>query len=195
MRTLRHVSLAALMLLIATVPAMAQDDRVTFNAAVGSSFATIGTTFSTTAGLQLNLGERTALVGEFGMLPHAPFGDAADVAPAVDGMTAARVNAYHWNGNLKVRPVEFGRLESYLTGGMGPFTADAVLRDAPVVGVTRFEDRRRATDFATNVGAGVSYGLNDWIGLGADYRTFFIHRDDSTPRVNRFSVGVMFSLR
>ena len=193
MRTFRHMSLAVLMVLIGVMPAMAQDERLSFNAAVGPSFANMGTTLSTTAGLQLRLGDRTALVGEFGMLPHAPFREAAHLAPPVAGVTADRVNAYHWKGNLQVRPFEYGRLDSYGTGGVGTFSADAVLREE-TIGVTRFEDRRRATDFATNLGAGVSYRLNEWIGLGADYRTFFVHRDDSTPRVNRFSAGVTFSI-
>lgn len=27
--------------------------------------------------------------------------------------------------------------------------------------------------------------FNDWIEVGADYLTFFVHRRESTPRVNR----------
>jgi long-subunit fatty acid transport protein len=44
------------------------------------------------------------------------------------------------------------------------------------------------------VGAGVMYRLNDWMGVGADYRTFFVHRDHRTPRVNRFTMGVTFNV-
>jgi hypothetical protein len=54
-------------------------------------------------------------------------------------------------------------------------------------------DRRRATDLATNLGAGVNYQFNDRVGVGADYRTFFVHRDDTTPKVNRFTAGLTFS--
>ena len=51
------------------------------------------------------------------------------------------------------------------------------------------------TDFSTNVGAGMLYRLNDWLGVAADYRTFFVHRDTDTPAVNRFTAGLRFSLR
>jgi opacity protein-like surface antigen len=104
------------------------------------------------------------------------------------------VNAYHWNGNLKVRPFEMRRIEPYVIGGIGSFTSDTVINDS-MVGTTRFEDLRRTTNFATNVGAGVNYRLNDWVGVGADYRTFFVHRDESTPRVHRFTTGLTFSLK
>jgi hypothetical protein len=42
---------------------------------------------------------------------------------------------------------------------------------------------------------GVNYQITDWVGDGADYRTFFVHRDGSTPRVNRFTTGLTFSLK
>lgn len=200
MRTLR-TGLALLIALAFSVPVFAQDfthddDRVTFNAAVGPSFANVGTTFSTTAGLDIKLNDRAAIVGEFGLLPHAPFRDASEIAPAAPavGSDSPRVNAYHWNGNLKLRPFTVGKLDSYVTGGIGSFTADTVLNDQ-VIGTTRFEDHRRATDFATNLGAGVNYRLNDWVGIGADYRTFFVHRDETTPKVNRFTAGLTLSLK
>lgn len=63
------------------------------------------------------------------------------------------------------------------------------------LGPSRVDNRRRITDFATNVGAGVRYQLNDWIGVTADYRTFFIHRETDTLHVNRFTTGLTFSLR
>jgi hypothetical protein len=37
--------------------------------------------------------------------------------------------------------------------------------------------------------------VNDWVGVGADYRTFFVHRDDDTPTVNRFTAGLRFSIK
>ena len=33
------------------------------------------------------------------------------------------------------------------------------------------------------------------VGIGADYRTFFVHRDESTPRVHRFAAGLTLSLK
>jgi opacity protein-like surface antigen len=177
-----------------TTTASAQEDRISLNAAVGPSFANMGTTFSTVAGLDVRLTDHASLVGEVGMMPHAPFRDAAEIAPPVSGVNSPRVNAYHWNGNVKVRPFRDSRFEPYVTGGVGSFTADTILSDQ-MIGVTRFEDRRRATNLASNLGAGVNYRFNDWVGIGADYRTFFVHRDDTTPRVNRFTAGLTFSLK
>ena len=193
---MQPVVFAFLAALVFAVPAAAQslDDRVSLNAAVGPSFGNVGTTFSTMAGLDLKLNDRTALVGEFGIIPRAPFRDASEIAAPVAASSGSRVNAYHWNGNVKVRPFAIGSLAPYVTGGVGSFTADTVVSDV-MMGQTRFEDRRRATNVATNVGAGVNYRINDWVGIGADYRTFFVHRDDSTPRVHRFSTGLTLSLK
>jgi hypothetical protein len=33
------------------------------------------------------------------------------------------------------------------------------------------------------------------IAASTNYRTFFVHRDESTPRVHRFSTGLTFSLK
>jgi opacity protein-like surface antigen len=188
--------LALLIALVFSLPAAAQSDdsRVSLNAAVGPSFGNVGTTFSTIAGVDLKLNDRTAIVGEFGVIPRAPFREASEIAAPVAPLSDSRVNAYHWNGNLKVRPFTLRRIEPYVLGGIGSFTSDTVVNDS-MVGTTRFEDVRRTTNFATNVGAGVNYRLNDWVGVGADYRTFFVHRDQSTPRVHRFTTGLTFSLK
>lgn len=169
-------------------------DRVTITAAVGPSFATLGTTLAATAGLDVKLNDRASIVGEFGVLAHAPFREAAEVAPALGSADGSRVNAYHWNGNLRLRPFEMGRVEPYVTGGIGSFTADTVVSDR-FVGTSRFAEHRRATDLATNLGAGVTYPFNDWAGVGADYCTFFVHRDGTTPRVNRITAGLTFSVK
>ena len=193
---MRRVVLALVIALAFAVPAAAQSDdaRVSLNAAVGPSFANVGTTFSTMAGLDVKLNDRAAVVGEFGIIPRASFREAAEIAAPVAVSSDSHVNAYHWNGNLKVRPFEVAGLNPYVTGGIGSFTSDTVVSDV-MIGLTRFEDRRSATNFATNVGAGVNYQINDWVGVGADYRTFFVHRDESTPRVHRFTTGLTFSLK
>lgn len=83
------------------------------------------------------------------------------------------------NGNLLLRLFEVGRIQPYLTGGIGSFTADTVVGDR-FSGTTRFSEHRHRDYFATNLGAGVGYRFNDWAGIGADYRTFFVHRDGTT---------------
>lgn len=198
MRAVRRVGVALLLALTLSTPVFAQafDHRVSLNAAVGPSFANVGTTFSALADLQYAVNDRTTLVGEFGMLRHAPLDEAADIAPPAPGIvgTSPKVNGYHWNGNVKFQPFEFHKLRPYVTGGLGTFTADTIVKDR-TNGSTTIEDRRRVTDFSTNVGAGVRYPLTDWLGLTADYRTFFVHRDDDTPRVHRFATGLTFSLK
>ena len=195
-RTMRRMGVALLMALALSTPVFAQsvDDQVSLHAALGPSFGNLGTTFSTSAGLDFTLNDRTTLVGEFGLLRHAPFDEASEIAAPLPttGSGSPRVNGYHWNANVKVRPFEFGRIEPYVTGGIGWFAADTIVENQSI-GTSTIEDRRRVTDFATNVGAGLMYRLTDWVGLSADYRTFFVHRDDDTPRVNRFTTGLTFS--
>ncbi len=198
MRTMRRVGVALLTALALSTPVFAQssDNRVSLNAAIGPSFANLGTTFSTTAGVDYTLNDRATLVGEFGVLPHAPFDKAATIAAplAIPGSDSPRVNAYHWNGNLKVRPFELGRFEPYVTGGFGSFTTSATIESRPS-GTSTVDERRHVTDFATNFGAGLMDHFNNWVGLTADYRTFFVHRADDTPHINRFATGLTFSLK
>jgi hypothetical protein len=197
MRSLGRVGAALLLALALSNPTFAQslDRRISLDAAVGPSFANLGTTFSATADLSVALNDRTSLVGEFGMLRHAPFDEAAAIAAplGLPGSPSARVNGYHWNGNIKFQPFTYGKLRPYVTGGLGTFTADTIVEnDGFGLDV---EDRRRVADFSTNIGAGALFPLNDWIGLTADYRTFFVHRDNDTPRVHRFATGVTFSVK
>lgn len=198
MRTRRRMGIALLVALALSSPVSAQtsDSRLTVNAAVGPSFANLGTTFSTTAGIDYRLNDRTTLVGEFGLLPHAPFRESTKVAPpAPEGFgSTPHVNAYHWNGNVRTQPWERGGFEPYVTAGIGAFAADTVVRRS-AIGPGLADNHRRITDFATNVGAGVLYRINDWVGVSADYRTFFIHRQNDAPHVNRFTTGLRFSLK
>jgi len=198
MRNLCRVGLAlltALALSSTIVHAQGTPGALTLNASVGPSFANIGTTFATTAGLSYGVTDRMWLVGEFGAMPHAPFSEAADVAAPITTplATPRHVNAYHWNGNVRIRPFFTSRVEPYLTGGLGVFNTSTALRHqflASGVG-----DQGRITNFATNLGAGLHYRVTDWVGLAADYRTFFVHRDASTPRVNRLIAGLTFSIK
>jgi hypothetical protein len=196
MRTSLRISLALLIALGLSSPVFAQApaDRLSLHASVGPSFANLGTTFSTTAGLDLALTDRVAVVGEFGTLPHAPFREAAEIAPPVGADEPSRVNAYHWNGNVKVQPFRLPSLAPYVTAGVGSFTADAISDTTQISGLS-VQDRRRVSDFATNLGAGVVYQITDWVGIGADYRTFFVQRDGRDPRVHRFTTGLSFSLK
>jgi opacity protein-like surface antigen len=194
MCTLIRTSLALLMVATLAVPAFAQQDRFSVNTVLGPSFATVGNSFSATADLQLSLNNFASLVGEVGMLRHTPFADALLIAPPAANLAAERVNATHWNANVKVRPFESGRIRPYVTAGIGAFVADAIAGARTIDGVTH-RDMRRASDFATNAGAGVTFWLTDWMGVGADYRVFSVFRNAPTEHVNRLTAGLTFSVK
>ena len=197
MRNMLRYGLALLMALGMSTPTAAQtdNDRVSFDALVGPSFANVGTTFATLGAVDFRLSDRISVIGEGGILPRAPFGDAATIAPPAtfDAADRLRVNTFHWNGNVRFRPFAMTTTSPYITAGVGSFTADTVGKSRQVDGLW-LEDRRRATDFATNLGAGLHYRVNDWLGVGADYRTFFVHRDKATPTVQRFTTGISLFL-
>jgi hypothetical protein len=197
MRTLVRVGGALLLALTLSTSVFAQsfDDRLSLNANVGPSFANVGTTFAAGGTVDVALNNRTTLVGELGMLRHAAFDEAFSLAEplAIPGAANPRVNGYHWNGNVKFQPFESARLRPYVTGGLGTFTTDMVVKSS-TRGRT-IEESRRVTDFSTNVGAGLLVPVNDWLGVTADYRTFFVHRDSDTPRVHRLATGLTFSLK
>ena len=140
--------------------------------------------------MDFRLSDRISLVGEGGILPRAPFREAVTIAPPAtfDAADRLSVNAFHWNSNVRIRPFAMTRISPYVTVGAGSFIADTVGKSRQVDGLW-IEDRRRATDFATNLGAGLHYRVNDWLGVGADYRTFFGYRDKATPTVRRFTTG------
>jgi opacity protein-like surface antigen len=171
--------------------------RFSLNASVGPSFASVGTSLSTLAGFDVNFNDYVGVRGEFGFLPHTPFEDAVEVAPPVPGGNLpadGSLSAYHWNGNVNVRPYRTPRVSSYVTAGFGSFIADALVDEQTIEGIS-FDNHRIRSDWATNIGAGAAYRLNEWLGVGADYRTFFVHRDDETPRVHRFTAGLTFNVR
>src|SRR4051794_16680718 len=100
MRAVVRTSLALLFALAFTTSAFAQshNDRFSLNAAVGPSFANLGTTFSTTASLDLKLNDNVTVLGEAGIMPHAPFRIGEQVlSPLASIGNAQHVNAYHWN--------------------------------------------------------------------------------------------------
>ena len=172
-------------------------DRFSIQASVGPTFGNVGTTVAASGSADLALGNRFALVGEVGALPHAPFRDADELATPLPGLVGAsdfHVNGYHANANLRWRPAAESRLMPYLTGGVGTFVADTIGSGTRSNNVF-VQERHRQTDLATNLGGGLTYRLNDWIGLNGDYRTFFVHRDDDTRRVNRFTVGFNLFLK
>ena len=141
-----------------------------------------------TGGYRFN--EHVSVAGEFGLLPHAPFDKAGMIAPSLSPLVPAadlRVNSYHANGNVTIQPGLWGRVEPYATVGIGTFTGSTVA--AANVGPTEFRQYQRDTHFASNLGAGLTYRFNRWLGANADYRHFIVNATDR-EHVNRFATGV-----
>jgi opacity protein-like surface antigen len=186
------VLFATCAILAAPAAAQTEQDRWMLTAQVGPAFGTFGTTphFDAKGGFRFN--GTISLLGEFGGLAHAPFEKAALVAPAVsapDVFTASKihVNGYHYNANLMVAPKNWDRVTPYITGGLGAFTGSTVARYN--VGPNWQRRYESATNFATNVGGGISYRVNRWFGVNVDYRHFFVNAD-ATEHVNRFTTGI-----
>jgi opacity protein-like surface antigen len=199
MRPLVVVSVLFAVCAILATPAAAQSeqDRWMLNAQVGPAFGTFGTTpnFDAKAGYKFN--EKISLIGEFGGLSHAAFEKAAFVASPVsapDVFTDSKihVNGYHYNANLIAAPKSWDRITPYATGGFGAFTGSTVARYN--VGSNWQRRHESASNFATNVGAGISYRVNRWFGVNADYRHFFVNAS-ATEHVNRFSTGISLSVK
>jgi opacity protein-like surface antigen len=188
---------AACAILASPAAAQSEQNRWMLNAQVGPSFGTFGTTpnFDARAGYTFN--DRISIVGEFGALSHAPFEKAGAIAPALavpDVFTDSKVhvNGYHYNANLLVAPKSWGRITPYVTGGFGAFTGSTVARfDVGPAWQRRYES---ITNVATNVGGGVSYRLNRWLGVNADYRRFIVNAEP-TQSVNRLTTGVSLFVR
>ena len=189
-RTAIVVALMAALAIFAT-PASAQVRHGWFlDAGVGPAFGTLGSVPAVDGTVGYGFNEHVSVAGEFGLLPHAPFDKAGVIAPAVSPLVPAadlRVNGYHANGNVIVRPGFWGRVEPYATVGIGTFIGSTVA--AADVGPTEFRQYQRDTHFASNLGAGLTYRFNRWLGANADYRHFIVNATDR-EHVNRFATGV-----
>jgi opacity protein-like surface antigen len=199
MRRVAFIGLLFAAAVIAAAPVAAQtpENRWMLNAQIGPSFGTFGTTPTFDASAGFTFTPKLAVVGELGGLSHAPFEKAAAIAPAVTvpgplADSSTHVNGYHYNANLLVTPGVWGRVTPYATGGVGAFTGSTVVKYD--VGSARQRTYRSDTNFATNVGGGVSYRLNRWFGINADYRHFFVDAD-ALQHVNRFTTGVSLFIK
>jgi opacity protein-like surface antigen len=180
--------LAALVVFAAPASAQVQDGWF-LNAGVGPAFGTLGSVPAVDGSAGYRFNEHVSVAAEVGALPHAPFDKAGVIAPSVSPLVPTadlRVNGYHANGNLAIQPGSWERLEPYATIGIGTFTGSTVA--AANVGPTEFRQYQRDTHFASNLGAGLTYRLNRWFGVNADYRHFFVNADD-VEHINRFTTG------
>jgi opacity protein-like surface antigen len=175
-------------------PAAAQERNGWFmNAGLGGAVGTLGSTPNLMATTGYRLGGPFAVVGEVGMLSHAPFEKAApiggDLQVSEPSIRSRHVNGFHYNANLLMTPGQFGRLTPYITGGFGAFTGQTVAG----VRFGSFTTTRRGseTHLSSNLGGGVGYRLTDWLGANVDYRYFAVNARER-EHINRFTAGVSF---
>ena len=173
----------------------AQGD-VQADATLGVAFANTGTTFQASGVGRVILSEVVSIAGEVGWLPHAAFEDADEIRvplQLVPQGAEPHVNAYHANGNVELSALVANRVIPYATVGAGVFIAETVATGE--LGDTEVRARRQATNFATNLGGGITYMLTPRVGVNADYRLFYVNSEADTVRVQRLVVGVNIPLR
>lgn len=197
----RAVFLGALVtvLALASAPVSAQTSSTAIlsrpevwrlDATVGPSFGTLGTAPAALATASFDMGHGVSIAGEAGTFRGKPLvRKSVGSAPGID--PDDRANAFHYNVNLTYRVPERAGFSPYVTAGVGAFNTEMV--DVPTPGVGPFATYDRFTRAATNVGGGLGYRINDWIGVRADYRLFTIN-DNDADHLNRFTAGVSLHL-
>lgn len=176
------------------IPSSDREGAWHVNATLGPSFGTLGTTPSAATSAGYDLGRGWSFVGEIGTFRNAPLDNATTIAPPVSPTAPAsdvKVNAYHTNFNVHYRLPEARRLSPYVTAGVGAFMAATPAEWALGLNTPTFEHKTHA---AMNLGAGVNYRLNRWLGISADYRHFMFNTNQA-QRVNRFTTGLSVSFK
>ena len=189
------ILIAVCVLFAAPASAQVQNHDWIANVSVGSSFGTLGSTPVVDASAGYKVTNHLSIVGEFGLLPHAPFDKASVVAPNLAPIATSsdvHVNAYHTNANLFVQTKSFGRFVPYAIVGIGAFTGSTVATGT--VAESRLVQYDRDTNLAANVRFGTTYRLARWLGVNADYRHFIVDAS-ATQHVNRFTTGVSLFIK
>lgn len=174
-----------------TTPTLGQPQAWRVNATVGPSFGTLGTAPAALAAASYEMGNGVSITGEAGTFRGKPI--LRDI-PAISGPDVDpddRVNAFHYNVNLTYEVPERAGFSPYVTAGVGAFNTSMV--DTPVPGAGPFATYDRFTRAATNVGGGLGYRINRWLGVRADYRLFSL-ADNDGEHLSRFTTGVSLHL-
>ena len=165
---MRRVFIAMILVAAAAAPVAAQDrleDRVVVNALVGPGFAGDATVFNMRASAGIKANDWLAVMGEWGHLSK----------PNDTVISGQHINA---NALFTTTAPVAANLRPYATVGIGSFRTSKGIFG----GGTR-------TDFATNLGAGVTYDVNRWLGVSFDYRRFLVDYDN-VQGTNRYTVGL-----
>ena len=177
---MRRAFVVAMILAAAAVsPAAAQDrleDRVVVNTLLGPGFVSDAAVFNMRASAGVKANDWLAVMGEWGTLSKA----------TPSGTRTPVIGGQHFNANVVAAAREpiYYNLRPYATAGIGTFR----LSEGIASGIDRSE-------FATNVGAGVRYDFNRWLGINFDYRRFIVDFDQDFSGKNRYTFGVSIGLR
>jgi hypothetical protein len=175
-----RAAVVALILAAAMVsPVAAQDrfeDRLMVNTLVGPGFVDDAAVLNMRAAAGLKANDWLAVMGEWGTLTDAT--PSSTRTPVLGGQ--------HFNVNVlaSTRQPLYYNLFPYVTAGVGTFR----LKE----GITSAIDR---SEFATNVGAGIRYDFNRWLGVNFDYRRFLVDFDEHVAGKNRYTFGLSIGLR
>lgn len=177
---MRRAAVVAMVLVAATVsPVAAQDrfeDRVVVNTLMGPGFVSDAAVFNMRASAGVKANDWLAVIGEWGTLSKA----------TPSGTQTPVMGGQHFNANVVAATREpiYYNLRPYVTAGIGTFRLSE--------GLTSGIDR---SAFATNLGGGVRYDFNRWLGANFDYRRFIVDFDRDFAGKNRYTFGVSIGLR
>jgi opacity protein-like surface antigen len=152
----------------------------------------MGATAGGSASAGLTFGPHLRLIGEVGSFQVDRLDNAVGTTPPSALLDGSKAAAYHVNANIEYRFADRNRLAPYVTAGIGSFASPTVGESD--LGPFDSHARTRVTHAASNVGAGVTYRLTNWLGVGADYR-YFVLNTDKAPHVNRFTTGVTLHMK
>lgn len=164
---------AVVMLLVAAGPASAQSqvsERMTANAMIGVGQSRAGTSFDTIGAVGVKAHPNVQIVGEVGTLDFRRYIGTSQVA--VDTHRAIR-----YGGNVIFTYSRPMTVQPFLLGGFGSLRTD---------------DRAggNRNDPYVNVGLGFDFWVTEWVGVGMQYRSYFV--DKGT--IHYFNSGIKIGL-
>ena len=176
---MRLAAVAMILAVAGVSPAAAQDrleDRVVVNTLLGPGFVSDAAVFNMRASAGVKANDWLAVMGEWGTLSKA----------TPSGARTPVIGGQHFNANVVAATREpiYYNLRPYITAGIGTFR----LSEGIMSGSNR-------SDLATNVGAGIRYDFNRWLGANFDYRRFIVDFDRDFAGKNRYTFGVSLGLR
>ncbi|HWB15330.1 MAG TPA: outer membrane beta-barrel protein [Vicinamibacterales bacterium] len=158
------------------------------DALVGPSFGT-NTTAVGRAAAGFHFSPTLSMIGEFGTFQADRLDNASAIAAPTGVAPDSKGTAYHVNANMVYQLPERARFVPYATGGVGFLTAPTI--ESLDTGPFADSSFGRETHAAFNMGGGVAYRIDRWLGVGVDYR-YYVLASNQAPHMNRFTAGLTF---